>query len=202
MRHGEYFQKYIYMLSLDSLLTRKSEQNLSTRHQLGHQTESSPWNFRRKIAHLSGGWKGYWTEWYPVHRANSLEEKRPPGMAWTLWPIQPLLLIEWNPGSRTLVNIRFLGGGGGEGGEVWRTTHIFDDLDRQLLTGGYLLSFGRKSDSDALCCSSHSPNGSDEDRQQFHFSREQWEVSTSSVANTLYLWVLFSGHFLFQVDAW
>ena len=83
-------------------------------------------------------------------------------------------------------------------GEVWRTTHIFDDLNSQLLTGRYILSFRRKSDSDALCCSSYSPNGSDENRQQFHSSGENcvrsiwWEVFTSSTsANTLYLWELF-----------
>ena len=90
----------------DSLLTRKSERTLSTRHPLEHQTESSPWNSQRKTVHLSGDWKDHWTKWYPVHRANSLEEMWPPGMAWTLWPIQPLLLIEWNPGDpeRSLIS--------------------------------------------------------------------------------------------------
>ena len=49
-------------------------------------------------------------------------------------------------------------------GSTSKTTHIFDDLNSQLLTRGYILPLCRRSDGDTLCCSNHSTNGSDEER--------------------------------------
>ena len=125
-------------------------------------------------------------------------------MVGTLWPILPLLMTQWSPWS----GARLVNHDVSEEG-VWRNhTHIFDDLDSQLLTRGYILPLWRKSDSDALCCGSDSANGSDENRQQFHFLREEcireylvWGLCWISASNPQFFIGAPLGPLLFQVDS-